>query len=287
MKRIESIDVLRFILTFVIVFTHVGTFIVGYDNMTQFEKYLYSFTSLAVPLFFIISGYMFASSNNQFKQIYRMIKIYLCATFISMLLNTVFCGSNYNLENMNFFLLGSYTNYLWFINSLIYFMMILYCISNIIKNKFNMAVLLFILIIIINVLLLDIRDTSFFRTIIYFIVGYLIFVCNIKFQINHFELVFILLYPLIINLQYVKLNLITLVIAMVIFMYVKNIKVPKIKFQFYSIFGIITLVVQYYIIYFVSTKFSNDNYLISFIIIMFIVFIISYPISIIVRRLYV
>ena len=58
MKRYNSIDLLKFLCSFMVIYIHANI-------KNQFGSYLYSFCRIAVPIFFMISGYFLYNSDSK------------------------------------------------------------------------------------------------------------------------------------------------------------------------------------------------------------------------------
>lgn len=280
--RIYSIDLLKVLLAFGIIFIHVGTFIVGVENMNNFQAYLYSLSSLFVPLFFVISGFFFSQNKNKKSAIVKLIVIYIIISVISMVINVFGFNITYELDEIKFILIGDYINYLWFINSLIYYMIIVYIVESISKKHYDEFFVFMIFIIICNIGKLDSLNSIYFMSIIYFLAGYTINKFNLNYEKSYIAIPFIITYPFLVNMQYVTINIFTLIVCSLVFISIKNINMRPIKVPSY--FAIIMLVVHYYFINLLNL--TTNSYIINFLVISILSSIISYVISKIIRTKY-
>lgn len=153
MKRYNSIDLLKFLCSFMVIYLHANI-------KNQFGNYIYSFCRIAVPIFFMISGYFLYSNGSKiwikikknfnllisaeiFYVIFEIVKIPFKKSNFTLIFNELF--------NFKFFLtnMGEIGGHLWFIRALIY-LYIIYLVLH--KTKTNEK---YILILCMAILIID------------------------------------------------------------------------------------------------------------------------------------
>lgn len=145
MKRYNSIDLLKFLCAFMVIYIHANI-------KNQFGNYLYSFCRIAVPIFFMISGYFLYNHESKislkikknlkllfFSEIFyiffELIKIPFGKSSIMLIVTSIF-DLKFLLTNI-----GEIGGHLWFIRALIY----LYFLHMILqKIKINDKIILFL-----------------------------------------------------------------------------------------------------------------------------------------------
>lgn len=117
-KRSNSIDLLKSASALFVIWLHIGTYLVRGDSI--FWLYTRSVASLAVPLFFIISGYYLELSSNSRKRTIELAKLYLILCVVTLGFEYVLGIQNQAslVARIFSFRFGSVGN-LWFIKSLL------------------------------------------------------------------------------------------------------------------------------------------------------------------------
>lgn len=118
--RNNRIDMLKGLSALMVIWLHVGTFIIY--EFTPSSFLMRSLASLCVPLFFIISGYYMGKSKNLSKGTIKLLKTYGLMVVVILVFNK-FLGiydSRPILKN-TFILNTSSIGYLWFIRDLIWY----------------------------------------------------------------------------------------------------------------------------------------------------------------------
>ena len=124
MKRYNSIDLLKFLCSFMVIYIHANI-------KNQFGSYLYSFCRIAVPIFFMISGYfLYNSDSKTWSKIKKNLNLLIFSEIFYILFEIIkipFKKSSFtlifnNLFNIKFFLtnIGEIGGHLWFVRALIY-----------------------------------------------------------------------------------------------------------------------------------------------------------------------
>lgn len=144
LKRINSIDVLRLIAMFAIVCIHSNDFVFFWNVLPL--------TRIAVPIFFLISGYFFCTSNKdkQKKQMKKILILLILSNafyFIIHLLGeivdhslTAYITDTFSFQNIiKFFVFNfsPFNEHLWFLSALLYCMLIVYFIQKFANDKFS------------------------------------------------------------------------------------------------------------------------------------------------------
>lgn len=138
MKRDLSIDVTKFVAIFLVCFYHLNWIFTEGLELAEFSNYdflregILIFTAMAVPLFFLVNGYLVLDKEFNYKKTFKNISniviqyyFFLCITLIVVLrvfeLNFSDVFYTKNIISMLFFYQpsGLYLNYLWFIPSFI------------------------------------------------------------------------------------------------------------------------------------------------------------------------
>ncbi len=90
MKRNYKLDFLRFISAIAIVIIHVNTDYMNLNENNLIVKNFFQYgMRFAVPLFFLISGYLYFKSSNKNKIILKNLKIYIYISILYILLNYI------------------------------------------------------------------------------------------------------------------------------------------------------------------------------------------------------
>lgn len=133
MKRNYNIDIIRGIAILLVVVHHAIVHVVFTYN-ELFSKFLESFASLAIPLFFIISGYFYFCKNEekQLQTIKYILYLYIIGTIITIFLQPEII--NNGLINI---ITGRYLGDIWYIHHLLLFHILTYGIKN---NKFGISI---------------------------------------------------------------------------------------------------------------------------------------------------
>ncbi len=104
--RNTNIDVLRFLSAIAIIFIHVNTDYIDISTGNLlFKNFIEYGLRFSVPLFFLISGYLFYSSRNKERIIVKNLIIYLSISLLYIFLNSVlkFLNLNYEISNIFWF----------------------------------------------------------------------------------------------------------------------------------------------------------------------------------------
>ncbi len=115
-----------------VLWIHIGSAVSSAD--TWFLIHSRSIASLAVPLFFLISGYLMAASSDLKKRTIYLIKVYLMMAITTTIFTQLFIEHKSLLDNVKAIMLIGSDNvgYLWFIKSLIAYRLIM-----LVLQKFN------------------------------------------------------------------------------------------------------------------------------------------------------
>lgn len=124
MKRYNSIDLLKFLCSFMVIYIHANI-------KNQFGSYLYSFCRIAVPIFFMISGYfLYNSDSKTWSKIKKNLNLLIFSEIFYIFFEIIkipFKKSSFtlifnNLFNFKFLLtnIGEIGGHLWFVRALIY-----------------------------------------------------------------------------------------------------------------------------------------------------------------------
>lgn len=272
MKRNLSIDTLKGILIIGVVFIHCGSYVVGRDNFTTLYSYLFSLSSLIVPAFFIISGYFFRKSSNREKSTLNLMKTYLMYSFGIVIFEIVFLGIVYDFSTIDLLLLGNNVGFFWFVNSLLYYMILFLCVEKVRKKLDGITILLILLLLLnfLNLLQLQHINDKDVLSIMYFASGYLLYGTLEKKTSCWFGFI-ILLYPFFVNLNYVEVGIITLIFAFALVNLFFQFEFGNNIFSRWSNSTLKILAVHYYIVIrFRDMDFGslvNYNYFIIFLIV--------------------
>lgn len=133
--RTESFDILKFILAFLVVVIHTG--FSGYIGGS-----ILAFARVAVPLFFMITGYYIPTMNtNKFgKHLKKILFLTITSTLFYLLISYIksFCGTEvstdwvaekFNFKSICIWILfneSPYSGHLWYFYALLYVFLILY-----------------------------------------------------------------------------------------------------------------------------------------------------------------
>lgn len=138
-KQLSNVDIMKFILSLMVVCIHTG---VTSLMPAEIEKFFNAIFNLAVPIFFVYSGYLFAYKNKMdkkdklIKYSKHIVKLYILWSLIYLPIciqiyfengwsNNQECLHNYS---EGFFKLGQhpYSWQLWYLWSLIFISIVLY-----------------------------------------------------------------------------------------------------------------------------------------------------------------
>lgn len=122
------IDIFKFLFAICVIFIHTELYL-----KIKYGFYIHQMIfRLAVPFFFICSGYFLSKSKNDkqrlIKNLKRMLKVYILGGTVYLFANYFFYNLTFDalLENAKRFILLSADNIMWFIGSIIFSIIILY-----------------------------------------------------------------------------------------------------------------------------------------------------------------
>lgn len=286
MKRVLSYDIVKGILAIMIIYIHVGTFLIGKDNFNMINKLLYSFGGIAVPLFFIISGYFDQKTKNLARNIYKLIKTYFIYTTIILIFNVIFLNENLNVFTLinTYFVYSKSVGYLWFIKNLIIYKFIIYLFKE--NNKqYKKYIIIYMFI---NLVLyfnepLNNRDFQF----LFYLVGY--WISFKQFKISKYYSLFIFLIPVINNYKYTIFNIPMFLILSIFFVSISSLNITKNPIKILSRNTLQILFVHYFYVEilqkFIEEKIINLNYLSYFLILTTLTIITVYIMEIFTKNL--
>lgn len=137
-KQQSNVDVMKFILSLMVVCIHTGVTSIMPADIRKFFNAIFN---LAVPTFFVYSGYFFACKGNLIKKdklikyLKHIVKLYILWSAIYLpICIQVYIGNGYSIQecllnySSGFFILGQhpYSWQLWYLWSLIFIGIILY-----------------------------------------------------------------------------------------------------------------------------------------------------------------
>lgn len=120
-EKYPGLDVLKFFLALIVCMRHIGQ---GFLETSEllFSVFVNILSPIAVPTFFVISGFLFYKNGCKLKKtVYRLLKLYLIWSVIFLPINIVrlFTGSvNIITFIKEFFFVGTYYH-LWFLPALV------------------------------------------------------------------------------------------------------------------------------------------------------------------------
>ncbi len=244
MKINYSLNNLRGITIVSILYIHTISFLVNYNEIPQIAKYFYSLSSISVPLLFMLSGYLYRTSSNQFLRFKQLTITYIFYVGVTMLVNSLLLGVNTNFKHA-FLYNPSSIGYLWFIKVLIF------CELIIILYKFNREGLIALFLLFLISTNQVYASEIIFYTLSYFI-GY--YANKDRFKVFEFipkaSIVYLFILPLLLNNLYYNANYFTLIIATIVFASILKFKSVKKQpiLEFYSRNSLELLFFQYFII---------------------------------------
>ncbi len=118
-----NLNNLRGLCIFLVLYIHTITFLFDYNNLNYFQQYIYSLSSLCVPLLFMLSGYLYYFSRNRSKRTIALIKQYFAFALITFIVNLLVIKSHPHFIYL-FTFDASSIGYLWFIKILIYLQLV-------------------------------------------------------------------------------------------------------------------------------------------------------------------
>ena len=145
MTRNKGLDILRIICALMIVFIHT-------NNQSI---YIRSICRIAVPIFFMISGYLYDSHKSLKKQIVRVLKILLIATASYFVIYFLLYGRNleyavelldkfrnYGFINIVLFNVNPIFNRLWYLSAYLLVLLFMSIIGNRLKQEHKAALII-------------------------------------------------------------------------------------------------------------------------------------------------
>lgn len=202
MKRNLSIDLVKTIAMFMVLILHIGLL---HPENTLFYRCTHGIACIAIPLFFMVSGYLMAGKIIDRKYILNKVKTIL--VFIvkttSMIIIVEFCFFNHNLLQ----LLPSYYSWIrqhgmmwqyWYFASMLIIYMMLPLLQKIIHSKYLMVSIMVLISVCFTFFLLDIffgfekkyiRQTfRIWYWIMYFLIGAYIRIHHNKFSVFNWKI---------------------------------------------------------------------------------------------------
>lgn len=176
-NRQHNIDFLRLICALLVVCIHCTNY--------SFREYILPITRIAVPIFFIISGYFLYSDNNEYtkskirKSIKKISKIYIISLIVFFIYALIdgYINNNFNALKIGPWklfvfitncssLFFPYDFHLWFLIALIQGLILFYPLSKWISNHMKIVVIISFILIILNPILKNI-DINIYNKITY------------------------------------------------------------------------------------------------------------------------
>ena len=156
-QRNEAVDIFRVICAFLVIIGHTRPFIQLNSNLDFFFTNV--LLRIAVPFFFIVSGYFFYSNmkinNNYYKgYIKKIIISYVPWQVIYIVLDLIrnrnYINTRYIYESIKYSIFGGTESYLWFFSALIF--STLFITFFIKKNRFKELIIISIFLLILGLL---------------------------------------------------------------------------------------------------------------------------------------
>ncbi len=239
-----------------IMYIHTISFIVDYNKLALYERYLFSIASLCVPILFMISGYLYHSSRSYEKSIRRTAIEYIKLSAIVIFVNKFILNVHFDIYKFLLFNQSS-IGYLWFLKVLLYLQVVIY----VYKYKKGYLLTLILLFVVSN------NQGSFSEMIFYVVVyltGYLIAEGRMSFldYLPKITVLLIFVIPLMFLNQYYTYEPRLYLVAVIFFNWLLRVKSNiRIKFlEFFSKNGLIYLTMQYFVIEgLLRTKFEFNH----------------------------
>lgn len=136
-QRFAGMDILKCLITFFVVYIHCPV-------NTQLGQYVKSITMIAVPIFFMITGYYYehiCRNGNECGQIKKIFRIMLFSNILYFLWDLALAGEKsvkYLISLLDFrvvlkfviFNVSPFWGHLWYLNAILYVLLIMYFVKN-------------------------------------------------------------------------------------------------------------------------------------------------------------
>lgn len=176
-NRQHNIDFLRFVCALFVVCIHCSSY--------SFREYILHITRIAVPIFFIISGYFLYSDNNEYtkskirKSIKKISNIYIISLIVFFIYALIdgYINNNFNALKIGPWklfvfitncssLFFPYDFHLWFLIALVQGLILFYALLRWTNNHLDIVVIISIILIILNPIIKNI-DINIYNKITY------------------------------------------------------------------------------------------------------------------------
>lgn len=273
MKQNQGVNFLKGLLILSVLYLHVITFIIGVKNANEIMMYFYSLFSVTVPTFFLISGFFFAKSRNNEKNLKKLIVLYIFFAIITAIITNLFYTpiAPLSLLIKKYFILGYYTGYIWFLKYLIIFQMIAYIF---ITGKNKKYKFFFVMYFICSLVVFEVSKDKlnpYFVELVPFLIGMVLSKTDIK--ISPYWAVTALLLPIFLHGKYNIESQYTTLFAGILFLSFWNVKLENDPIKFISKNTAEMLFLHYFVIntisYYFLKYFTNQNVIFIYIVVVF------------------
>lgn len=227
-----------------IIFINTISYLFTYESLSSFEKGIYSFTSLTIPILFMLWGYKFSQVSDKLQEMKIKFKEYLVYGLVTLAGSLVLFNINYTIYDLLLFNQSS-VGFMWLLKIQLYCFAIIYSLKN--DKEYLITLLL--------VFLVSTRNTNDLEIIIYlvsFILGYLLGKnkWHISSLIPKYMVVLVTLTPIVFQNYYVTADIRQVMLAFLVVNWIVKSK-SYFKFKFFQQLNqdfVKYLVVHYFII---------------------------------------
>ncbi len=227
-----------------IIFINTISYLFTYESLSSFEKGIYSFTSLTIPILFMLWGYKFSQVSDKLQEMKIKFKEYLVYGLVTLVGSLVLFNINYTIYDLLLFNQSS-VGFMWLLKIQLYCFAVIYSVKN--DKEYLITLLL--------VFLVSTRNTNDLEIIIYlvsFILGYLLGKnkWHISSLIPKYMVVLVTLTPIVFQNYYVTADIRQVMFAFLVVNWIVKSK-SYFKFKFFQQLNqdfVKYLVVHYFII---------------------------------------
>lgn len=140
-QRCYGLDILKTLCAFMVVCIHIPFF----GGMVIIDQYIKNLSRIAVPIFFMITGFFYydtVNANRETKQIKKILYIFIYANLLFFIFNMLigvvkgdFVGEVKQLINVHtllqfvFFNVSPFSSHLWYLGAVLYVLLIVYFVN--------------------------------------------------------------------------------------------------------------------------------------------------------------